>query len=107
VPGLVTDLHAVNSSLQVAGFDPALLCSMVPFQHSDGRRVALVYLYKRGTFYPFAPLDGKSARSHGALGAAQRRDNALEIQIQGTLANDLKVEPDLAHWFPIWGAPGL
>ena len=97
VPGLVTDLHAVNSSLQVAGFGPALLCSMVPFQHSDGRLVALVYLYKRGTFYPFAPLGG----------TPQRRDNALEIQIQGTLANDMKVEPDLAHWFPIWGAPGL
>lgn len=97
VPGLVTDLHAVNSSLQAAGFGPALLCSMVPFQHSDGRRVALVYLYKRGTFYPFAPLPG----------ATQKRDNALEIEIQGTLASDLKVEPDLAHWFPIWGAPGL
>jgi len=97
VPGLVTDLHAVNSSLEAAGFGPALLCSMVPFQHSDGRRVALVYLYKRGTFYPFAPLPG----------TPQRRDNALEIEIQGTLASDLKVEPDLAHWFPIWGAPGL
>ncbi len=97
VPGLVTDLHAVNSSLQVAGFGPALLCSMVPFQHADGRRVALVYLYKRGTFYPFAPLPG----------ATQKRDNALEIEIQGSLSSDLKVEPDLAHWFPIWGAPGL
>ncbi|HEX7104986.1 MAG TPA: hypothetical protein VF218_03395 [Acidothermaceae bacterium] len=97
VPGLVTDLHAVNSSLQAAGFGPALLCSMTPFRHSDGRRVALVYLYKRGTFYPFAPLPGKP----------QRRDNALEIEIQGALSNDLKVERDLAHWFPIWGAPGL
>lgn len=97
VPGLVTDLHAVNSSLESAGFGPALLCSMLPFQHSDGRRVALVYLYKRGTFYPFAPLPG----------TPQRRDNALEIELQGALASDLKVEPDLAHWFPIWGAPGL
>ena len=98
VSGLVTDLHAVNSSLQDAGFGPALLCSLVSFVHPDGRRAALVYLYKRGTFYPFVPLAG---------GAAQRRDNALEIQIQGTLASDLKVEPELSHWFPVWGAPGL
>lgn len=97
VAGLVTDLHAVNSSLQDAGFGPSLLCSLVSFTHDDGRRLALVYLYKRGTFYPFVPLAADK----------QRRDNALEIQAQGALASDLKVEPDLANWFPVWGAPGL
>ena len=97
LPGLVTDLHAVNSGLQDAGFGPALLCSLVSFAHPDGRRVALVYLYKRGTFYPFAPLSA----------GKQRRDNALEIQIQGSLADDLKLEPELNRWFPVWGAPGL
>ena len=96
VPGLVTDLHAVNSGLQDAGFGPQLLCSLISFAHPDGRRLALVYLYKRGTFYPFAPL-----------GDAQKRDNALEIEVQGALANDMKVEPDLTRWFPVWGAPGL
>ena len=96
VPGLVTDLHAVNSTLQDAGFGPSLLCSLVGFHHADGRRVALVYLYKRGTFYPFAPLDDK-----------QRRDNALELQIQSALGGDLKIDPQLDHWFPVWGAPGL
>lgn len=96
VPGLVTDLHAVNSGLQDAGFGPQLLCSLISFAHADGRRLALVYLYKRGTFYPFAPLD-----------TSQHRDNALEIEVQGTLANDMKVEPELTRWFPVWGAPGL
>jgi hypothetical protein len=94
--GLVTDLHAVNSSLQDAGFGPSLLCSLASFVHDDGRRLALVYLYKRGTFYPFVPLAGD-----------QRRDNALEIEIQGSLVNDLKIEPELNRWFPVWGAPGL
>jgi hypothetical protein len=96
VSGLVTDLHAVNSGLQDAGFGPQLLCSLISFAHADGRRVALVYLYKRGTFYPFAPI-----------GTTQRRDNGLEIQVQGTVVNDMKVEPDLTRWFPVWGAPGL
>jgi len=96
VPGLVTDLHAVNSGLQDAGFGPQLLCSLISFAHADGRRLALVYLYKRGTFYPFAPLGGD-----------QRRDNALEIEVQGTLVNDMKIEPELTRWFPVWGAPGL
>jgi PspAB-like protein len=92
---LVTDLHAVNSTLVDNGFGPQLLCTLVAFRDESERRLALVYLYKRGTFYPFAPLTG------------ERRDNALELQIRGALADDLKIEPDLTRWFPVWGAPGL
>ncbi|MER7134191.1 PspA-associated protein PspAB [Streptosporangium saharense] len=91
---LVTDLHAVNSSLEAAGFGPSLLCSLVTFISPQGR-LALVYLYKRGTFYPFAPLPG------------QRRDNPLELQVRGALDGELRIEPDLGRWFPLWGAPGL
>jgi hypothetical protein len=92
---LVTDLHAVNSSLVDAGFGPQLLCTLVAFRDDQERRLALIYLYKRGTFYPFAPLDG------------ERRDNALELQVKGIIGSDLKFEPDLGRWFPVWGAPGL
>ncbi len=68
---LVTDLHAVNSSLVDDGFGPQLLCTLVAFRDDQERRLGLVYLYKRGTFYPFAPLSG------------ERRDNALELQVKG------------------------
>ncbi|AKJ13604.1 hypothetical protein ABB07_27285 [Streptomyces incarnatus] len=97
LPELVNDLHAVNSAMEVNGFGPQLLCSLAAFTDDGGRRLALVYLYKRGTFYPFAPLPG----------AAERRDNALELQVRATLANDLRIEQDLGRWFPVWGAPGL
>ncbi|MGW3951502.1 PspA-associated protein PspAB [Streptomyces sp. NPDC004752] len=101
LPELVNDLHAVNSSMEVNGFGPQLLCSLAGFENKDAvggaRRLALVYLYKRGTFYPFAPLPG----------TAQRRDNALELQVKAALANDLRIEQDLSRWFPVWGAPGL
>lgn len=93
--GLVTDLHAVNSSLEAAGFGPSLLCSLALFENADRQRLALVYLYKRGTFYPFAPTRGEN------------RDNALELQIKAAVVNDLRVENDLSRWFPVWGAPGL
>ncbi|MEV6015265.1 MULTISPECIES: hypothetical protein [unclassified Streptomyces] len=97
LPALVSDLHAVNSSLESTGFGPQLLCSVVGFEDGGERRLGLVYLYKRGTFYPFAPLPG----------GGERRDNALELQIKAVLSDDLRVEQDLARWFPIWGAPGL
>ncbi|WP_030743846.1 hypothetical protein [Streptomyces sp. NRRL S-31] len=97
LPDLVNDLHAVNSSLEVNGFGPQLLCSLASFTDGTGRGLALVYLYKRGTFYPFAPLPG----------AAERRDTALELQLKTALADDLRIEQDLGRWFPVWGAPGL
>jgi hypothetical protein len=97
VAGLVTDLHAVNTSLEDQGFGPGLLCSLVPFADPAGRRVGLVYLYKQGTFYPFAPKPG----------GQRQRDNLLEIQIRDTLAGELPVEKDLGRWLAIWGAPGL
>ncbi|GAA2258002.1 MULTISPECIES: PspA-associated protein PspAB [Kitasatospora] len=95
LPELVNDLHAVNSELEANGFGPQLLCSIVAFQDDAGRPLGLVYLYKRGTFYPFAPLPG------------EKRDNPLEIQVKALLADDLRIEPDLSRWFPVWGAPGL
>ena len=61
VPALVTDLHAVNSSLESAGFGPALLCSTIGMRTTSEQPVALVYLYKRGTFYPFAPVDADAS----------------------------------------------
>ena len=96
LPALVTDLHAVNTTLEEQGFGPGLLCSLVGFADASGRRLGLVYLYKQGTFYPFAPQ-----------GDAQRRDNLLEIQVRDLVKNDLPVEPQLNRWMPVWGAPGL
>lgn len=97
VPGLVTDLHAVNAGLVDAGFGPTLLCSLMTFT-DETHKVALVYLFKRGTFYPFAPMVG---------GAKDTRDSAFELQVRAALGADLPVEPDVARWFPVWGAPGL
>ncbi|MDI3388528.1 hypothetical protein QIS99_20295 [Streptomyces sp. B-S-A8] len=94
---LVNDLHAVNTLLQDGGFGPQLLCSLMGFRDSGPCSLALVYLYKRGAFYPFAPRPG----------GVEQRDNALELQIRALLKDDLRIEPDLARWFPVWGAPGL
>ncbi|EFL41727.1 MULTISPECIES: PspA-associated protein PspAB [Streptomyces] len=97
LPLLVNDVHAVNSVMEANGFGPQLLCSLAGFRDDEDRRLALVYLYKRGTFYPFAPLPGDR----------EQRDNALELRIRAVLAGELPVEGDLGRWFPVWGAPGL
>lgn len=93
---LVTELHAVNQTLQDNGFGPSLLCSVVGFVAPDGRQVGVVYLYKRGTFYPFAPVPG-----------SEHRDNALELQVRGAVGADLRIETDLHRWLALWGTPAL
>ncbi|RDG39100.1 PspA-associated protein PspAB [Streptomyces corynorhini] len=94
---LVNDLHAVNTLLQDGGFGPHLLCSLLGFEDAEQRPLALVYLYKRGSFYPFAPVPG----------GAEKRDSPRELQVRAVLGDDLRIEPDLSRWFPVWGAPGL
>lgn len=55
--------------------------------------VYIVYLAKRGTFYPFAP-NGR-----------EKRDTELELRLKSVLGKDLPVDEDLSHWFPIWDLP--
>jgi hypothetical protein len=97
VGSLVTELHAVNTTLAEHGFGPTLLCTTVMFVRPDGQRLAMVYLYKQGTFYPFAALAGHD----------QRRDQLLEIQVRDALVSDLPVEPEPGRWFALWDAPGV
>lgn len=98
VEDLVTRVHMINSTLTDAGWGPQLLCSvfqMVPGPDADmdTHPFFLVYLYKRGTFYPFAPTGG------------ERRDTELELRIRAVVGSDLPIEQDLSRWFPLWDLP--
>lgn len=107
IDDIVTRVHVVHSSLQDAGWGPQLLCSVFGFQAGPDagadpdalggaelrHTLYLVYLAKRGTFYPFAPTD------------KEQRDNELELRIRGIMGSDLPVEEDLSRWFPLWGLP--
>jgi hypothetical protein len=98
VESLVTRIHVINATLTDDGWGPQLLCSVFglvpgPEADADTRPVFLVYLYKRGTFYPFAP----DAQDH--------RDSEFELRIRSVLGKDLPTEPDLSRWFPLWDMP--
>lgn len=95
---LVTRVHVVNSTLQDHGWGPQLLCSVFGFKPSAPATgspgvVYLVYLYKRGTFYPFVPI------------GPERRDTEAELRLRNEIAQDLTVEKDLDRWFPLWKLP--
>lgn len=95
---LVTRTHFVNSTLSDHGFGSQLLCSVFGFGRLDAAPPAnqltyLVYLFKQGTFYPFAPLGN------------ERRSNETELRIKNELAKELPIEPQLDRWFPMWDLP--
>jgi hypothetical protein len=89
----VNTVHLINSTLVERGFGPQLLASVFAFKADNGPVAYLVYLYKRGTFYPFVPT------------GPERRDTERELQLRGALEGELPVENDLSRWFPIWGVP--
>jgi hypothetical protein len=97
---LVTSVHLVNSTLQDHGYGPTLLCSVFGFQPGPDAsttgtpdHVFLVYLYKRGAFYPFVPTGN------------EKRDSEAELRLRSELGSDLTVEADLDRWFPLWDLP--
>jgi hypothetical protein len=95
---LATRVHQVNSLLVENGWGPQLLCSVfglspAPGADTSAKKMWLVYLYKRGTFYPFCP-DGESSR-----------DNEAELRLRSTLSGDLPIEDDLGRWMALWGLP--
>ena len=93
---LVTAAHAINSTLADHGYGSQLLCSAFGFaSHEPAKQVLLVYLYKRGTFYPFAPT------------GPQQRDTQLELSVRAELGSDLPIETELTRWFALWDAPVL
>ena len=98
---LVTRVHVVHSSLEDAGWSTQLLCSVFGFVPSGAddvsdavsRPLFIVYLAKRGTFYPFAPT------------GEEERDSELELRIRSLVGSDLPMEQDLSRWFPLWDLP--
>lgn len=102
---LVNQVHLVNSTLKDNGYGPQLLCSVFAFQPDPASPTPsragtppvmyLVYLYKRGAFYPFVPVAGSD----------ERRDVETELRLQNVLADDVKIESDKERWMPLWGLP--
>ena len=113
IEALVTRIHLVNSSLSDAGWGPQLLCSVFGVAHlpagtpdgesREGTTVGagvvvpstsyLVYLFKRGTFYPFVPT------------GHEQRSTEEELKLRSLVSDDLAVESDLDRWFPLWDLP--
>jgi hypothetical protein len=90
---LVVGINAVKDALDVNGYGDRVLAAVFAFTDAKRRPVYFIYNYKRGWWYPFVPA-GTNAR-----------DSEREFQIRAIIDGELKIEPELERWFPLWGIP--
>jgi hypothetical protein len=89
---LVVSLNTVSVQLQGGGYGDRLLACVFAFQE-EGRDLYLIYNFKRGAFYPFAPSGEKS------------RDGEREMRLKAQLGGEVPFEEDVSRWFPLWEIP--
>jgi hypothetical protein len=95
VDDLAVGINAVSDELATGGYADRVLCAVFAFADAQGAPLYLIYNYKRGTWYPFAP----------SAAAAQERDTERELRLRALLGDGLPVEPEVSRWFPLWGIP--
>lgn len=88
---VVTDVHMVADTLIEEGYENYLLCAVFAFEAD--REIYVIYNFKRGTWYPFAPT--------GSAG----RDEAQEDELRDLVGSELDLEPDPDREYPLWGIP--
>ena len=99
VDDLAVGINAVSDELATGGYADRVLCAVFAFEDAEHAPLYLIYNYKRGTWYPFAPLVA------GDGPAAQERDTERELRLRALLGDGLPVEPEISRWFPLWGIP--
>ena len=95
VDDLAVGINAVSDELATGGYADRVLCAVFAFADAQGAPLYLIYNYKRGTWYPFAP----------SAAAVQERDTERELRLRALLGDGLPVEPEVSRWFPLWGIP--
>ncbi len=95
VEDLAVGINAVSDSIEADGHGERLLCAVFAFADAKQQRIYFIYNYKRGKWYPFVPV----------AGAAQEHSTERELQLKAQLASELPIEPEVEHWFPLWGIP--
>jgi hypothetical protein len=91
---LVVGINAVSTALEAGGYGDRILCAVFAFRDNANKPVYWIYNYKRGHFYPFVPASGE-----------QQRDSERELRLKAQIGAELRVEPELERWFPLWGIP--
>jgi len=94
---LVAMTHMAGQTLVEEGYGDRLLAAVFRLEKREGAAAPLylIFNYKRGSFYPFIPLDP----------LRKERDTAGEMRVFALLETELPLEKDLSRWYPLWNIP--
>lgn len=91
---LVALAHMVGQNLKEKGAGDRLLAAVFKLK-KESQVLFLIFNYKRGTFYPFIPVDERD----------KKRDNAQEMRLPSIMPKELPWEKDMSRWYALWGCP--
>jgi hypothetical protein len=92
-PDVVAAVQIASEVVSEEGFRDQLLCAVFPFADERQAPLHLVYAFKRGSFYAFAPR------------GERQRDVALELRAHALLSHELPLEREMEYRYPLWGLP--
>jgi hypothetical protein len=58
-----------------------------------GKPIYFIYNFKRGSFYPFVPVE------------KEKRDTEAELRLMAQLRSELPLEQELERRLPLWEIP--
>lgn len=105
---LVNLVHMAAQTIQEHGYGGQLLSAIFRFSHLESQfPVYLIYNYKRGSFYPFAPMQTTKPepKMFPSPTIVEARDNSLELRVGAVMERELPMEKDLTRWYPLWDCP--
>jgi PspAB-like protein len=97
IEDLLVGLTAIGDLLTERGFSNQILAAVFQFynENDNDQSSFIVYDYKLNKFYPFVPVSHKR----------KIRNNAEEMKIMETIAEEIPFEKDKDLWHPLWNLP--
>ena len=97
IEDLLVGLTAIGDLFTERGFSNQILAAVFQFynENDNDQSSFIVYDYKLNKFYPFVPVSHKR----------KIRNNAEEMKIMETIADEIPFEKDKDLWRPLWNLP--
>ncbi|MXV62896.1 hypothetical protein GS429_12625 [Natronorubrum sp. JWXQ-INN-674] len=87
---LITSMHFAADTFIEHGYGSRLLAALFAYEGRGGDPAYWIYSFRRGAFYPFAPLPGRE------------RDSSTEFKLEAALDGELEIEREKEYWYPLW-----
>lgn len=90
IESLAANLQFGASAMESVEYSSRLLAAVLPFKNDENDYIYVIYSFRRGSFYPFAPQ------------GLDERDSKIERRLSTIIEDEIDVEDDRSYWYPLW-----